>query len=107
MRLIDADALERDGWKMSRTVRVDKDTMEIQTRKPTDFPLLSPAQPEIIFEDIKKYCEKRHLVILTREFYDEMKKQISALNDFDEPKSACSDCQEFDCYGCEHKEELK
>ena len=23
------------------------------------------------------------------------------------PKSACSDCQEFDCYGCEHKEESK
>lgn len=40
MKLIDADALERDGWKMSRTVRVDKDTMEIQTRKPTDFPTI-------------------------------------------------------------------
>ena len=42
MRLIDADALERDGWRMSRTVRVDKDTMEIQTRKPTDFPTIDP-----------------------------------------------------------------
>lgn len=43
-RLIDADALERDGWKMSRTVRVDKNTMEIQTRKPTDFPTIEPQR---------------------------------------------------------------
>lgn len=44
MRLIDADALESDGWQMSRTVRVDKDTMEIQTRKPTDFPTIEPQR---------------------------------------------------------------
>lgn len=44
MRLIDADALERDGWKMSRTVRVDKNTMEIQTRNPKDFPTIEPQK---------------------------------------------------------------
>lgn len=44
MRAIDADALERDGWHMSRTVRVDKDTMEIQTRKPADFPTIEPQR---------------------------------------------------------------
>lgn len=43
-RLIDADALERDGWMMSRTVRVNKDTMEFQTRKPTDFPTIEPQR---------------------------------------------------------------
>lgn len=43
-RLIDADALERDGWQMSRTVRVTKDTMEFQTRKPTDFPTIEPRK---------------------------------------------------------------
>ena len=47
MRLIDADALERDGWRMSRTVQIDEKTMELQTRKPTDFPAVEP-QPEII-----------------------------------------------------------
>ena len=47
MKLIDADALERDGWKMSRTVRVDKDTMEIQTRKPTDFPIVIEFDGEV------------------------------------------------------------
>ena len=45
MRLIDADALERDGWRMSRTVQIDEKTMEAQTRKPTDFPAIEP-QPE-------------------------------------------------------------
>lgn len=45
MRLIDADALERDGWRMSRTVQIDDKTMELQTRKPTDFPAVEP-QPE-------------------------------------------------------------
>ena len=44
MRTIDADALERDGWQMSRTVRVTKDTMEFQTRKPTDFPAIEPQR---------------------------------------------------------------
>ena len=42
MRAIDADALKREGWHMTRTVRVDKDTMEMQTRKPTDFPTIDP-----------------------------------------------------------------
>ena len=138
MRLIDADALERDGWKMSRTVRVDKDTMEIQTRKPTDFTLLPSAQQEKqhgrIFREIVvqyplystcpeykgkpyfsiKYTENgREFTgygIYTPEVVSEFLKEYfmpSAMNDFDEPKSACSDCQEFDCYGCEHKEESK
>ena len=45
MRLIDADVLERDGWRMSRIVPIDEKTMELQTRKPTDFPAVEP-QPE-------------------------------------------------------------
>ena len=43
--LIDADALEKDGWRMSRTVQIDEKTMELQTRKPTDFPAVE-SQPE-------------------------------------------------------------
>ena len=42
-RLIDADALEKDGWMMHRTVQVDSNTMEYQTKKPTDF---STSEPE-------------------------------------------------------------
>ena len=40
MMLIDADALERDGWYLCRTVQVDKNTMEYQTKKPTAFKVL-------------------------------------------------------------------
>ena len=40
MRLIDAVALERDGWRMSRTIQIDKNTMEYQTKKPMDFPAI-------------------------------------------------------------------
>lgn len=63
-RLIDADALERDGWQMSRTVRpVDKDTMEFQTRKPTDFPAIEPQRMrgrwiEDGYNDEKAVCDQ-------------------------------------------------
>lgn len=43
-RLIDADALEKDGWKMNRIVKVDNNTMEYQTKKPTDFSTIEPEQ---------------------------------------------------------------
>lgn len=39
-RLIDADALERDGWSMSRTFQEDKDTMVYEVKKPSDFPTI-------------------------------------------------------------------
>ena len=45
-RLIDADALEKDGWMMHRTVQVDKATMSYQTKKPTDFPTIEPEPCE-------------------------------------------------------------
>ena len=43
-RLIDADALEKDGWMMHRTVQVDSNTMEYQTKKPTDFSTIEPER---------------------------------------------------------------
>jgi len=43
-RLIDADALEQDGWCMSRIVQINEKTMEYQTRKPTDFPTIEPKK---------------------------------------------------------------
>ena len=50
-KLIDADALEKDGWMMHRTVRVDKDTMEYQTKKPTDFPPIEPEPQWILCKE--------------------------------------------------------
>jgi len=40
MRLIDADALEEQGWIMHRTVAINPQTMEWQTKKPTEFPTI-------------------------------------------------------------------
>lgn len=37
-RLIDADALEREGWSLCRTFQKDKDTMVYEVKKPSDFP---------------------------------------------------------------------
>lgn len=49
-RLIDADALEKDGWMMNRIVQVDKNTMSYQTKKPTDFPIIEPEPKWIPFK---------------------------------------------------------
>lgn len=57
-RLIDADALERDGWQMSRTVRISKDEMELQTRKPTDFPTIEPQRWIPVSERLPKDDEE-------------------------------------------------
>lgn len=37
MKLIDADLLEADGWRMERIRRYDQYCMEWQTKKPTEF----------------------------------------------------------------------
>jgi len=53
---------------------------------------LPPAEPEITLEDIKKYCEKRGLVILTSELYNEMKSRCSSAK----PEIIrCKDCVYF------------
>lgn len=57
-RLIDADTLERDGWSISRTVQINEKTMELQTRKPTDFLAVEP-QPEIIYCHECKYWRQQ------------------------------------------------
>lgn len=44
MRLIDADALEKDGWMMHRNRRVDEKTMVYETKKPTEFPTIEPER---------------------------------------------------------------
>ena len=40
MRLINADALEREGWSLCRTFRKDKGTMVYEMKKPSDFPTI-------------------------------------------------------------------
>lgn len=45
MRLIDADALEREGWSLCRTFQEDKNTMVYETKKPSDFPTIEERKP--------------------------------------------------------------
>lgn len=54
MRLIDADTLEEQGWIMQRTVAVNPQTMEMQMKKPTDFPTIIDAVPNEKFTDKEK-----------------------------------------------------
>lgn len=43
-RLIDADALEREGWSLSRNRQVDYKTMVYEVKKPTEFPTIEPER---------------------------------------------------------------
>lgn len=44
MYLIDAEALEREGWYIDRIIQKNKNTMEYQTRKPTEFHAIEPER---------------------------------------------------------------
>ncbi len=44
MRLIDADALEKEGWRLHRTIRVDKNTDEYQTKSLIQIPTIEPER---------------------------------------------------------------
>jgi len=41
-RCIDADALEKEGWSLHRTIRVDKNTDEYQTKPLRQVPTIEP-----------------------------------------------------------------
>lgn len=55
MRLIDADALERMGYVLTRTYQQDKETMVYETKKLSDVP---SAQPEVIRCKDCKYSDE-------------------------------------------------
>ena len=44
MRAIDADALEKEGWSLHRTIRVDKNTEEYQTKPLKKVPTIEPQR---------------------------------------------------------------
>lgn len=44
MRLIDADALEKEGWSLHRTVEVDRHTMEYQVKQIAKVPTIEPER---------------------------------------------------------------
>lgn len=44
MRAIDADALEKEGWSLHRTIRVDENTEEYQTKPLRKVPTIEAQQ---------------------------------------------------------------
>lgn len=46
-RMIDADALEKEGWSLHRTVRVDWHTLEYQTKPIAKVPTIEPEYEEL------------------------------------------------------------
>lgn len=57
MHLIDAVEIEREGWYINRIIQTDKNTMEYQTKKPTEFPAIEPERKtgEWIFKGYGEY----------------------------------------------------
>ena len=53
MKLIDADALEKEGWYLNRIIQTDKNTMKYQTKKPTEFPAIEPEREKGEWEEIE------------------------------------------------------
>lgn len=43
-RAIDADALEKEGWSLHRTIRVDQHTEEYQTKPLKQVPTIEPQR---------------------------------------------------------------
>lgn len=43
-RAIDADALEKEGWSLHRTIRVDMNTEEYQTKPLRQVPTIEPER---------------------------------------------------------------
>ena len=53
MRAIDADALEKEGWSLHRTIRVDMNTEEYQTKPLKQVPTIEPNHIEYTESEMK------------------------------------------------------
>ena len=63
-RAIDADALEKEGWSLHRTIQVDKNTMEYQTKPLKQVPTIEPEQigdPDRVYSELSKVYNMKGL----------------------------------------------
>jgi ribosomal protein L32 len=58
MRCIDADALEKEGWRLHRTIRVDKHTDEYQTKPLKQVPTIEPERKKGKWIDYHTTCSE-------------------------------------------------
>ena len=64
MRLIDADVLEKEGWSLHRTVRVDWNTSEYQTKPIIKVPTIEPEPKWILCSERLPEAEQEVFVYL-------------------------------------------
>lgn len=55
MRCIDADVLEKEGWSLHRTVRVDNHTMEYETKPIAKVPTIEPERKKDTIQKFHDY----------------------------------------------------
>lgn len=65
-RAIDADALEKEGWKLHRTIQVDKNTSEYQIKPLKKVPTIEPERWIPCSERLPAYGED---VLITTDGY--------------------------------------
>ena len=68
MRTVDADALEKEGWSLHRTIRVDKNTEEYQTKPLRKVPTIEPEPHWIPCS--KALPQKNGVYVVTRNISD-------------------------------------
>lgn len=62
MRPIDADVLEKEGWSLHRTIQVDKNTEEYQTKPLKKVPTIEPEPHWILRRERLPEYSGRYLV---------------------------------------------
>lgn len=78
MRCIDADVLEKEGWSLHRTVRVDSHTMEYQTKPIAKIPTIEP-EPQWIPCSEKLPKNRVCVIVCFREWQQYAKRYIYSI----------------------------
>lgn len=101
------EAQETVIWEYSGSIDADIKKLKAEVlsiRQEIEEETAQSAQPKITLKDIKKYCENRCLVILTSEFYNEMKSRWSSA----QPEIIqCKDCKHYPVGGDQYEHTLK
>ena len=98
-RLIDADALEKEGWILHRTVRVDRHALEYQVKQIAKVPTVEPsAQPEP-YEDAVRFLREAITATNGKTVYDVgfrngIRLAISVLTDEKPQFENCESCED-------------
>ena len=82
MRLIDADELEKEGWVLHRTIRVNEHTSEYQTKPLAKIQTIEPEQRWIPVDLRNNSPEENKVVLLGVRFRDDFKYFVTSRQDY-------------------------